>query len=300
MKRPVIKLPFEFPPAERGNIRIIILAVLRCFRRELENGNIKLRVPSSNSVERNFCDEVVLQFMGSSTYRFGSDEKLTLYAGEVLLIPRQTGFAPFHPNESGFCIINIKDDASTITCCCGRNGSAVPLGELRLRHSGFYPAVIPALYFASDGLVRRMLLLSIMYQTETDIMNIKRNFNECGIFPHRLAFRARRIIEDWRGESFPDIPEIARLAGCSVNYLSTVFHNSYGLTLKSFMLQHKLENARRILNLGKMRTAEVAEFCGFRDAGYFSRIFKKTFGCTPSSLYRGGAENNFATTSPNE
>ena len=300
MKKPAIKLPVAFPPENGTNVRIIILAVLRCFRRELENGNIKLRVPSTNRNERNFCDEVVLQFQGSSIYRFGNDEKVILHAGEVLLIPRQTGFTCEHQHKSGCCVINIKDDTSSISCCRGEYGSLVTLGELRLRHSGFYPAIIPALYFASDGLVRRMLLLSIMYQTETDIMNIKRNFNECGVFPHRLAFRARRIIEDWKPGTFPDISEVAHLTGCSVNYLSTVFRKSYGVTLKSFILQHKLENARRTLNLGKMRPAEVAEFCGFRDAGYFSRIFKKTFGCTPSSLYRGGAENNFATTSQNE
>ena len=293
MKRPAIKLPVAFPPENGTNIRIIILAVLRCFRRGLENGNIKLRVPSTNSKERNFSDEAVLQFQGSSVYHFGDNEKITLHAGEVLMIPRQTGYTATHPRRSGCMIIDIRDDSSLISCCCGQDGKLVRLGELRLRHSGFYPAVIPALYFASDGLVRRMLLLSLMYQTETDIMNIRRNFNECGVFPHRLAFRAKRIIEDWKADSFPDIPEVAHLAGCSVNYLSAVFHKSYGVTLKSFILQHKLENARRMLNLGKMRPSEVAEFCGFRDAGYFSRIFKKTFGCTPYSLYRGGAENNF-------
>ena len=295
MKSPVIKLPVAFPPEDGGNTRIIILAVLRCFRRELENGNIRLRVPSTNRNERNFSDEVVLQFQGSSVYRFGDDEKITLHAGEVLMIPRQTGYTAVHSRRSGCIIIDIRDDESLISCCRDQDGKSVKLGELRLRRSGFYPAVIPALYFASDGIVRRMLLLSLMYQTETDIMNIRRNFNECGVFPHRLAFRARKIIEDWKAESFPDIPEVARLAGCSVNYLSAVFHKSYGVTLKSFILQHKLENARRMLNLGKMRPSEVAEFCGFRDAGYFSRIFKKTFGCTPYSLYRGGAENNFTT-----
>lgn len=288
-----IKLPFDFPPENGINSRIIILAVLRSFRRELENGNIKLRVPSGSSGERNFRDELILQFQNSSVYTFGNGENLTLHAGEVLMIPRQTGFSALHHSNSGFCTISIRDDSSTVNCCCGQNGSYEILGEQRLRRSGFYSAVIPALYFASDGLVRRMLLLSIMYQTENDIMNIKRNFSESGVFPHRLAFRARRIIEDWPSGSFPDISEVAKLAGCSVNYLSTVFHSSYGVTLKSFLLHHKLENARRTLYLGKMRPAEAAEFCGFRDAGYFARIFKKTFGCTPSSLYRGGAENNF-------
>ena len=288
-----MKLPFDFVPENGLNARIIILAVLRCFRRELENGNIKLRVPSGSSGERNFSDELILQFQSSSVYTFGDGEKLTLHAGEVLMIPRQTGFSSFHHLNSGFCTISIRDDSSTISCCSGKDAGNEILGELRLRRSGFYSSIIPALCFASDGFVRRMLLLSIMYQTENDIMNIKRNFSETGVFPHRLAFRARRIIEDWPAGSFPDIPEVAKLAGCSVNYLSTVFHSSYGVTLKSFLLHHKLENARRILYLGKMRPAEAAEFCGFRDAGYFARIFKKTFGCTPSSLYRRGAENNF-------
>lgn len=293
MKKSVLKLPFEFPPQKQTSFRIIILGVLRCFRRELENGNIRLRVPFSCSAARNYCDEIVFQFQGKAAYLFDGQENLTLYPGEVLLIPRQTMYQMSPVGKYGSCIIRIRDGESTISCCQCDGKEVVPLGDIRLRHSGFYVSVVPALRFASDGLVRRMLQLSLVYQIESDIMNVRSNFDESGIFPHRLAFRARKIIEDWQGSCAPEISEVAELAGCSVNYLSTMFRRSYGVTIKSFILQHKLENARHLLNQGEMRPAEVAEFCGFRDAGYFSRLFKKAFGCTPSSLYRGGAENNF-------
>ena len=146
-----MKLPFDFVPENGLNARIIILAVLRCFCRELENGNIKLRVPSVSSGERNFSDELILQFQGSSVYTFGNGETLTLYAGEVLMIPRQTGIPAFHHRNSGFCSISIRDDSSTINCCSGQNGSCEVLGEHRLRRSGFYSAIIPTNGKSSSG-----------------------------------------------------------------------------------------------------------------------------------------------------
>ncbi|MBQ7396359.1 MAG: helix-turn-helix transcriptional regulator [Lentisphaeria bacterium] len=293
MKKAVLKIPFDFPPKDGANVRIMLLGVLRCFRRELENGNIKLRLPSSTGATQNYCDEIIFQFSGRGNCSFGDTEHLTLYAGEVLLVPRQTVYTVTPSGKYGCCLLRIRDDESVISCRMSEGNQITTLGELRLRHSGFYVSVVPALRFASDGLVRRMLQLALVYQIESDIMNIKRNFDESGITPHRLAFRARRIIEDWNNSCAPEISEVAQMAGCSVNYLSTVFRKSYGVTLKSFILRHKLENARHLLNLGEMRPAEVAEFCGFHDAGYFSRIFKAAFGCTPSSIYRGGAENNF-------
>ena len=37
--------------------------------------------------------------------------------------------------------------------------------------------------------------------------------------------------------------------------------------------------------------AEVAEMCGFDDALYFSRVFKKTYGCSPTNFSQKRVEH---------
>jgi two-component system, response regulator YesN len=47
-----------------------------------------------------------------------------------------------------------------------------------------------------------------------------------------------------------------------------------------------LMRGKELLKDTQGSVAEVAQRCGFRDAKYFSRIFKREFGCQPSDYKR--------------
>ena len=50
----------------------------------------------------------------------------------------------------------------------------------------------------------------------------------------------------------------------------------------------RLEASRDAIRDGEKRISAVASMCGFSDAAYFSRCFKKRYGMTPTE-YAGAA-----------
>lgn len=67
----------------------------------------------------------------------------------------------------------------------------------------------------------------------------------------------------------------------SKNYLSCLFHEEVGLTITDYINQTRLRHAIFCLNTTGMSMQEISEECGFSDANYFTRTFKKKYGQSP-------------------
>ena len=50
----------------------------------------------------------------------------------------------------------------------------------------------------------------------------------------------------------------------------------------TYILHMRMEKAKRMLSSNDLPIGDIAMQCGFEDAGYFGRVFKQTFGMTPS------------------
>lgn len=55
-----------------------------------------------------------------------------------------------------------------------------------------------------------------------------------------------------------------------------------GLTPSEFIKDFRMKHARQMLETWKFRVADVASLVGFQDAQYFSKVFKKETGKSPS------------------
>ncbi len=71
----------------------------------------------------------------------------------------------------------------------------------------------------------------------------------------------------------------------SVSQLNRKINAITGYSTISYVLQLKLNKAKKMLADDSISIAEVSDACGFYDASYFSRIFKKEFGVSPSQYY---------------
>lgn len=80
---------------------------------------------------------------------------------------------------------------------------------------------------------------------------------------------------------------VAREVSISPNYLSAVFSQTMGMTFVEYLTAKRMERARELLRTSDLRSGEVAMAVGYKDPHYFSFLFKKTHGCTPSE-YRAG------------
>ncbi len=86
--------------------------------------------------------------------------------------------------------------------------------------------------------------------------------------------------------------EIGAIFGYHPFYASRVLKDKKGMTLRQYIIAHRLKLARRLLFLTDRPVAEVAAECGFSDASYFTKTFRQTFGMTPKE-YRNSFGNDF-------
>ena len=76
--------------------------------------------------------------------------------------------------------------------------------------------------------------------------------------------------------------EVANALSVSVSTLTRAFERCSGYSFVEYLTSVRLDKAQQLLSSGKYRVSEVAQLCGFADAGYFSRVFKKAFGTSPA------------------
>ena len=84
---------------------------------------------------------------------------------------------------------------------------------------------------------------------------------------------------------------VAKAVNISANYFSAVFSQEMGMTFVEYLTQKRMDKAKQLLRQTAKRSGEIAFEVGYRDPRYFSFIFKKTQGCTPSA-YRSGEAGN--------
>ncbi|MCL7930507.1 helix-turn-helix transcriptional regulator [Halomonas llamarensis] len=83
----------------------------------------------------------------------------------------------------------------------------------------------------------------------------------------------------------PTLPELAQEAGLSLLKLKRGFRQLFGNTVYGLFQQERMQEARRLLNLG-LPVLVVAAELGYTNASHFAAAFKKQFGINPSEVKR--------------
>jgi len=106
----------------------------------------------------------------------------------------------------------------------------------------------------------------------------------------KLVERARRML-DWAIEH-PDptkpvtLQSVAASLGVSAGHLSRSFSRIMGVSFRRYLVEKRLERARRLLLDPLYNVTQVAEACGYPSTAYFIRAFRKAMGCTPGQYAR--------------
>lgn len=97
----------------------------------------------------------------------------------------------------------------------------------------------------------------------------------------RVVRDARRIVRTRfaQGLSLEGVAEELRV---TAPHLSRMFSRETGETFVDYLSEVRINHACHLLDAGQLSVKEVARECGYADANYFSRAFKRLRACTPS------------------
>mgnify|MGYP001121474243 CR=1 FL=1 len=102
---------------------------------------------------------------------------------------------------------------------------------------------------------------------------------------HRAVKGAKRIMENRFCEDL-SLEAIASEVGLSAFHLSRIFKTATGSTVLDFLTTVRMEEARRLMRETSLSIKEISARVGYNDQNYFSRVFRRLTGTTPSAFRR--------------
>ena len=121
-------------------------------------------------------------------------------------------------------------------------------------------------------------LIGILHNQVEDIT---KRINAFKGIPHASAMRkAEQFIRENLHRKM-SLTEIAKVAGLSAPYFSSIFKDEMGENLSTYINRLRVEKAGRMLRETNLSLSEISGECCFEDQSWFSRIFKAYTGISP-------------------
>lgn len=105
---------------------------------------------------------------------------------------------------------------------------------------------------------------------------------------NRQLYRSLHHIHSHLNSSL-SVSELAHIAGMSISNFRSLFHKSLGCSPRDYILNLRLDKASVYLLESNLRISEIAPLCGFQDPLYFTRVFTKRCGVSPTQFRKSGA-----------
>lgn len=133
----------------------------------------------------------------------------------------------------------------------------------------------------------RLLLMQdsvddICFQLREAILLYQKEIRERKIKPEPESIR---IMKQYMKENFHEnltLDMIADAAFLSASYASRLFKKEQDVSIMEFLLQIRMTEARRLLKETDLSIEVISERTGYSDPGYFTKVFRKSEGKTPS------------------
>jgi len=139
-------------------------------------------------------------------------------------------------------------------------------------------------------------------QTAEDRQNSRAIIDFCSLIPvevpsaqrtgvKRLAAAVHCVNRNFRDKI--SSANVAEICGMSSSHFSRSFSDAFSLTFQEFVLRYRIYEACKELQHPSAMVANVAASVGFNDASYFSRVFRRFVGLTPSEFCEQVGQGDF-------
>lgn len=144
-----------------------------------------------------------------------------------------------------------------------------------------------ALYTSACSALVATLLIYLYRNYQEPVSRIAAN----GKSTQNVVHTAILYLQDHYQENI-SLAQLAQQLGLSLYYLCHLFKKATGFTVIQYVNVLRCNHARALLLSGEYSIAEIANLCGFSDASYFTKQYKKFTGYLPSQTLHGAREGS--------
>lgn len=219
--------------------------------------------------------ELVYCVSGQGAFRFQDGRVLSYHAGELVAIPPNE----VHANSSDVGFSNIHLNLLEPAYAYGaafkiqdENGSL---------HRAFLEAKS---YYASDLNKKELLLAALGELIVSYVIAFRSNVE----FPEMVERIRNEILQNYTDPDF-ELDSFIHSMPFHYDYLRKNFKKELGMSPLEYMTSLRMKNAVRLLSTvwnSGYAISEIAHMSGYDNALYFSRVFRKYYGCSPTQFVK--------------
>lgn len=218
--------------------------------------------------------ELVYCTGGNGTFRFESGSTIEYKEGDVVAIPPKERHANI--SDDGFTNLHIRLADPSFPYRSAFRVEDDAQGHLK-------NAFEEARHYLMSDIQKRELVLAALGELIASYMMVYRSNNE---FSKPVEQIRSVIMTNYPRTNFA-LDEAIRELPFHYDYLRKLFKKEMGITPLEYMTGLRMKKAEIMLTTmwgNDYSVSEIAELCGYDDALYFSRVFKKYYGCSPSAF----------------
>jgi two-component system response regulator YesN len=107
-----------------------------------------------------------------------------------------------------------------------------------------------------------------------------------------LTEKAKQFIQEHYADSKLSVEMLCRYLNVSAAYFSTIFKRETGQSFVMYLTNVRMEEALELLNNTKDKTYVIADKVGYTEPNYFSYVFRKKYGMSPTKYRMSKMENH--------
>lgn len=145
--------------------------------------------------------------------------------------------------------------------------------------------VVPGLNHIETILSRINTIEQIREQVQTILVSALM-FRDSRTYSQRAGIiqKAKEFIEQYYMDPNMSLNQVAAYVNHSPSHFSAIFSHETCKTFKEYLTELRIKKARELLRTTTLRSSEISYQIGYGDPHYFSYIFRKTTGLTPTEF----------------
>ena len=220
-------------------------------------------------------DMLICILEGESFYEF-EGHSLELRAGDVLFMARECCYERRIRTKNYrtvYCYFDLDEETENLPPYqLFRGVEGIEMGFMRLYKK-----------WAGHGQAYKSESMGLLYQIFAQLIKAQK---------HDYLSHDKRVLFDevlhLLSEQYTDpalsVAELARKSGLSEVHFRRLFHKVYNTSPQDYITNLRVQYAKEQLQYSSGSLEEIAGSVGFADPGYFSRIFRRKTGFTPTEF----------------